>query len=62
MAEIKTKKSAEKLQNACADLDVILQNYVSDFQSLYDIRKESGFTSIENATFGNYHIMAWIQR
>lgn len=62
VAEIKTKESAEKLQNACAELDVILKNCVSDFQSLYDIRKKDGFTPIENATFGNYRIMAWIQR
>ena len=62
VAEIKTKESKEKLQNACDELDKILHNCISDFQSIYNIRKKDGFTPIENETFGNYKIMMWIQR
>ena len=62
VAEIKTKESLEKLQNACVELDKILHNCISDVQSVYDIRKKDGFTAIENDTFGNYSITPWIQR
>ena len=62
VAEIKTKESMEKLQNAFLELDTVLKNCVADFQMIYNIRKKDGFTPLENDSFGNYKIMACIQR
>lgn len=61
VAEIKTIKAAEKLQNAYIDLNTVIENCKDDFQKIYDMRKRDGFTPIEIASFENYHIMKFIQ-
>lgn len=61
-AEIKTAKSVEKLQSALVELDGVMNNCINDFQSVYDICKKSGFTKLENESFGNYNITSFIQR
>lgn len=60
--EIKTLESKEKLNQSFNELQIVSNNCINHFQSIYDSIKYDGFTYLENETFNNYSIISYIRR
>ena len=60
--EIKTLESREKLNQSLNELQIVSNNCINHFQSIYDSIKYDGFTYLENETFNNYSIISYIRR
>lgn len=60
--EIKTLESKEKLNQSFNELQIVSNNCINHFQSIYDSIKYDGFTYLENETFNNYSIVSHIRR
>ena len=51
-----------KLNQSFNELQIVSNNCINHFQSIYDSIKYDGFTYLENETFNNYSIMSHIRR